>query len=362
MDRFLYLFTISYHPTYCKNMAFFVKIVIMVVVTIKWVMDMLKHEILNALKQQEGVSISGGQLGKQFHVSRTAVWKAINALKEEGYEIVSYKNSGYELKQKGDVLDEGEIRRKVKAAKFGNVIHVLGSVPSTNRYIKEMNRDQLCHGLVVVAKQQTQGRGKRGKAFPSPWKRGIYMSVYLQMKGELDEIHLLTMMAVLAICRALDKVCKIQPQIRYQSDILLDGKKIGGILSELMLEAGVLTVEEAVLGIGLYVNENENAQEHPEGWTSIEAATGMHYDRNEIVAEILNQLEICYTLYSKKEFRSLINGYKKYWREVGQKRKIITADGVEEMEICNIDAKGRLVGRDGENKVVKISPSRLMEG
>ncbi|MGI6030325.1 MAG: biotin--[acetyl-CoA-carboxylase] ligase [Eubacteriales bacterium] len=316
---------------------------------------MLKEQVLRLLRQQGVEGISGGEMGRQLGVSRTAVWKIIAQLRQEGYVIESYPNRGYALLGADDVLSEEELLSRLHTRRVGRRLVVLETVRSTNETLQGWNEEELCPGFVVLAGQQTGGRGKNNTRFPSPVKKGVYMSLYTQPDLPFERVRLLTLAAAMAVCHTLEEQ-GVSPVISYPNDILLEGKKVCGILSEVTAEAENLRVENCILGIGVYVNALPEDFGADENRISLRMATGRPQDRNAIAARVLEWYETYEDQLLEGQTRPLLEGYRRRLREMNQRVRL--TDG-REMTVTNVDVQGRLVGRDARGRAVKAAPSQL---
>lgn len=218
-------------------------------------MSTIKEQLRELLEENRGSFISGEEIAKRLYCTRGAVWKAIKALRNEGFEITAATNRGYCLEDSGDVLSESGIRRLLGD---NREIIVLKSTNSTNAYLRELAQKGYSEGTLVVSSEQTNGSGRHGRSFFSPADTGLYMSILLRPDFSAQEAVKITSAAAVAVCKALEEVCGISPEIKWVNDIYLDGRKVAGILTEASfnLENGAL--EYAVLGIGINVYPPKN--------------------------------------------------------------------------------------------------------
>lgn len=307
---------------------------------------MLKDKILALLMKNKNEIVTGGELARRLGVSRTAVWKAIGSLKEDGYEIESLKNSGYRFLNAGDVLSESLIRSSLTAKFFGNRIDILETTTSTIHYIKERaTGSTTCppEGYAVLADGQTGGRGRMGRSFSSPRGEGVYLSLLLKPAVPPEEIQFLTICAAVAVSNALQKVCGFEPSIKWVNDIYYDGKKICGILTEAVINAEMGSIESVVVGMG--VNTGNLAADIKEIATSTYEITGKRGDRNAIAAEILNQFEGIYLDFTQRgKKQEILKAYANRQYVVGR-CVIVSGPGLEPYEAVptGLDEAGRLI-------------------
>ena len=251
---------------------------------------MLQDEILSLLRSEPDVYRSGEEMSRQLGVSRAAVWKAVEALRGEGYAISSAPRRGYLLEGSPDVLSAGELYRPGR--RVGREILCLETVDSTNNEVKRRAVDQVPQGLVVVSAQQTGGRGRRGRSFVSP-PGGLYLSALLRPNCPLEQVSALTAWSAVAVCDAVEGVCGIRPGIKWPNDVILAGRKLCGILTELELEGETAALRYVVLGIGVNLAQTE-ADFGPEVAPvaiSLAQALGRAPRRAELASALLDALD-----------------------------------------------------------------------
>ena len=253
-----------------------------------------KQEILAMLKQQQDY-LSGEVISQQLGVSRAAVSKAVNSLRQDGYHIESATRKGYRLVASPDLLTEGEIRPWLRTERLGDPLICFQEVDSTNNYLKRESHN-LPSGAVAVANCQTGGRGRLGRAFHSPKDKGIYLSVLLKPTVEPAQALNLTAYVAVAVCEGVERATGLRLDIKWTNDLLLAGKKVCGILTEMAIEGECGTLEYIVPGIGL--NVNEVTADFPKNIQKIAGSlvmgVGKPVQRGPLVAEIVNSLDRMY--------------------------------------------------------------------
>lgn len=214
-----------------------------------------KERLLELLELKRGEFFSGEELAKKLFVSRNAVWKAVNALKNEGYHIDSQKNKGYSLAIDNDVISVKEIKKLLNSQLSFIELFLYNEVSSTNTVLQEklMNSKEMFEGTVVIASSQTDGRGRRGKSFFSPHSSGIYISLLLKPENFNPRYALsISAIAAISICEAIEALSLgLQPKIKWVNDIFLNNKKICGILTEGQMNIETNSIDSAILGLGL---------------------------------------------------------------------------------------------------------------
>ena len=211
----------------------------------------VKDEVLKELENNKGDYISGGQLADNLGGSRNTVWKAIKALEKSGYEINAIPNKGYCLAEKNDILSSYSIKQHLKNPHLD--ISVFSSVTSTNTILKEMAEQGAKEGTVIIAEEQTAGRGRTGKQFYSPKGTGIYISILLRPDIPAEESLFLTTSAAVATARAIEDVSDKRALIKWVNDIYLEDKKTCGILTEGAFNVETGKLDYAIVGIGINV-------------------------------------------------------------------------------------------------------------
>lgn len=253
-----------------------------------------------AARQDPEAVCSGEWLGQQAGVSRNAVWKAVHALRQEGYQLEPVAGGGYRLREGADLLNPREVhRRRLAERQLGRELEVWDSLDSTNTYAKRRAASGTAeNGLVIIAKQQTAGRGRRERVFFSG-EQGLYLTVLLcpdRWEGggmELDQLGTFNLAAAVAASRAVEAVAGVPAQIKWPNDLLWQGRKLCGILTECTIESESGRVQNIILGLGFNVNQQEEdfPEELRETAVSLRQLCGHPVDRAQLAAALLDQLE-----------------------------------------------------------------------
>lgn len=263
----------------------------------------MKGEILKLLKETDGY-VSGQELCRRFGVSRTAVWKVINQLKEEGYEIEAVRNRGYALKGAGDVLSEAELLSCLKTEWAGGRTVYFDATDSTNIQARRLAEAHAPHGTLVVSDRQDGGKGRRGRSWASPSGVGIWMSLILRPEIAPSSASMLTLAAALAVREGIQEETGLSPLIKWPNDLVLNGKKICGILTEMSTE--LMEIQYVITGIGINVNQREFPSEIRDTATSLSLEAGRCFRRSSLIAAILKAFEKDYTAFLKTGDLSLL--------------------------------------------------------
>ena len=215
-----------------------------------------KLELLDLLSRIPDQFVSGQEIADTLGVSRNAVWKAVKSLQAQGYPIESFAGTGYRLKQKADILSADILKEKIK---YPCKLHVFDKIDSTNNFAKTLT--DVSVPQLIVAQQQTAGRGRLGRSFYSPEGKGIYMTLAFSPDFGLDQAMLITAMSAVAVCRAIEKVTGLNPKIKWVNDIYLNDKKICGILTEAETNFETGQIQKIIVGIGMNCFEDDNMPE-----------------------------------------------------------------------------------------------------
>ena len=301
----------------------------------------MKAEILTILKNTDGY-VSGQELCERFGVSRTAVWKAMNQLKKEGYEIESVQNKGYHLVKTPDILSKNELVSIRKTKWVGTEICYFDVTDSTNTQAKSLGEGDAPNGTLVVAGKQESGRGRRGRSFESPAGTGIFMTLLLRPEIEPQNASMLTLVSALAVAKGIEHMVDLPVQIKWPNDIVINGKKVCGILTE--MSAQMDYVNYIVIGIGINVSNEEFPEEIKDVATSIYLESGKHVNRAMLIEKIWEEFEDYYELYEKtQDLSSLVKEYDSYLVNRGQKVRVLDSKEPYEGKAMGITDRGELI-------------------
>lgn len=311
----------------------------------------MKDKVLNALKNSKTEFISGEKLSEELGVSRTTVWKNIKTLREEGYKIESYSKKGYRLKKSADTVSEVEIEPYLKTEFIGRNYIYLEEVDSTNEEVKRV-QSEYDEGLVIIAEEQTAGKGRLGRNWESPSKKGIYMSILLKPDIMPQEAYKLTQIAAASVVLAF-KALGVESKIKWPNDIVIDGKKVSGILTEMSGE--LMSLDYIVVGIGINTGfeEEDLVEEIKAKATSISIEKEEELSRKQLVAEVLNQFEYLYSDFIESgNIDSSIEVCKENSAVLGKEIAIVRKNSRKIRKAVDIDEDGALIveGPDGETE------------
>ncbi len=315
----------------------------------------LDAQILNALRAAGDGAVSGAELSQQLGVSRAAVWARIEDLRLLGYDIQASPHIGYRLLSTPDVLHADDlISRLGKTKVIGRDIRVFEETTSTNDVIEKLARDGVREGAVVFAESQTKGRGRLGRKWISPAKKGLWFSVLLRPEFRPPDTTQLTVAAATGVRRGIEKHTGLKVSIKWPNDILYQGKKLAGILMEMSAELD--RVKYIILGIG--VDVNLNAAEFPPELrkiaTSIKAETGNAVSRPELAVAILRELDHDYGRIVSGDFQAVADEWEKHGVTLGHNVIIRSGDRQIEGRAESLDDDGALLLRTVHGHLERI--------
>ncbi len=314
----------------------------------------VKFEITKRLLAAKGQPISGQQLANDFGLSRTAIWKHIKELEEDGYEIETVKKKGYVLTSSPDYLQAANIEQYLTSERFGRSIHHHKTCLSTQPIAHQLAQAGAPDGTVVICEEQTAGKGRLARVWTSTQGRGIWMSVIIRPEIPPLKAPQFTLVAAVAVARAIEEVAEVRAEIKWPNDLLIKGKKCTGILTE--LQADMDRVQAIILGIGINVNQHQH--EFPEEIqpiaTSIQMATGQPINRAQLIARIFHHLEIYTDLYVKHGFEPLKILWESYSCTLGKRIKAIMMHQQIEGLALGITKDGILQVRTDDGQVHEI--------
>ncbi len=314
---------------------------------------MSKEQVYALLREQPEAYFSGEEISRRLGVSRAAVWKAIDSLRRDGYTIEARTGSGYRLTAAPDALVEREIRRHLTVSCPD--LRCLDEIDSTNSYLKREALAGAPHGTVAVANCQSAGRGRMTRSFQSPPGKGVYLSVLLRPQLPPGELMGVTGMAAVAVCRAVERAAGVRPKIKWTNDLVLNGRKLCGILTELALEGETQMTQSLVIGAG--VNASHTAEDF--GPQVAEMATslvqkGYAVSRPALAAAMVEEF---YRLSESLggDIREWVDAYRRDCVTLGRRVRLLWAERQTEADALDIDGEFGLVVRlpDGRETTVR---------
>jgi len=284
-------------------------------------------QILSALRSAENGGVSGAELSQRLGISRTAIWARIEELRRLGYEIEASPHLGYRLVSSPDLLHADDLLSRLGRTKVvGRDIRVFEQTTSTNDVAEKLARDGVKEGVVVFAESQTRGRGRLGRRWLSPRRAGLWFSVLLRPALRPQETTQLTVAAATALWRAIQRETGLHPEIKWPNDLLLRGRKVAGMLTELTAELD--RVKHVILGIGVDVNlsAGDFPSELRKVATSLKIESGGMVSRSELAVEILRELDRDYARVCVGDFPSVADEWEEHCTTLGRQVAIRTGD------------------------------------
>ena len=260
--------------------------------------------LLTLLAENATIVISGARIAKEIGVSRSTVWRWAQRLRGLGVKVKGQPATGYFLEQVPDILMPDMLRQRLKGSLFGKHIHHFFKTDSTNRVALELGHAGEPEGAVVIAEEQTAGRGRAGRAWHSERAAGIYVTLLLRPRLAPVQAPLLTMMAGLSAHAAVQAVTGLEVDLKWPNDLLIRGKKAGGILTEMHAEPG--QIRFVIVGIGLNVNQEKFPGELSGLATSLRIETGKTQSRMEVLVRLLREFEVDYNRFLREGVASVV--------------------------------------------------------
>ena len=320
----------------------------------------MKEKIIKALKQNTNKHISGEQLSELLGVSRTAVWKWINQLKAEGYVIESQTKLGYRLVKSPETLFSYEIAPFMNTKLIGKYMMYFDTLDSTNNEAKRLAEMGFENGTVLIADEQQAGRGRLGRNWVSPKGKGIWLTIMLKPQIAPKDASKMTIIAALAVLRAIGSICKAAPQIKWPNDIVLNGKKICGILTEMNAEMD--EIHYLIVGIGINANLDEADFDETllDKATSLKIENNNEVNRKALIANILNEFETLYMDFIKEaNIEKFFEEYRKVSATIGKQVKIIDRKGETIGFAENLNIEGQLMVRKEDGTLIEVSSGEV---
>ncbi len=318
-------------------------------------------DILKYLREKEYVS--GEVLARKLKISRVAVWKQIQKLKDMGYKITSDQNLGYCLVSHPDLLIPQEVQRGLSTTYIGKKIYYFPELESTNIAAKEKalhRAEGMSEGTLIITERQSAGKGRLGREWFSP-AGGIWLSIILYPQLSPSYISRITLMTAVAAVKAIEICTQIEPQIKWPNDILINEKKVCGILTEMSAELDI--INWVVVGIG--VNVNIDHQRFPEdiqaNTISLKEVSGEEVLRVKLAQTFLQEFEKYYEKLKRKEFSSILKEWKLYSHTLGKKIRVDMGERIITGEAIDINEEGALILKKEDGELIKIISGTILK-
>lgn len=312
----------------------------------------MKSKILNILRIK-GDYVSGQELCEYFGVTRTAIWKGIRQLREEGYQIDAVKNKGYRLLESPDLITDVELGSRMDTNWAGGKLVYLDEVDSTNNYARKLAEDGVQHGTLVVADYQNGGKGRRGRTWVMPHRKAIAMSLIVRPDIRPEKASMMTLVTGMAVAEAIKKVTGLDTKIKWPNDIVINGKKISGILTEMSAEMD--GINYVVIGIGINANFTEFPEELRETATSLQQQLGYPVDRGAIICMTMKIFEIYYERFMETQsMKGLAEEYQQMLANLDRQVRVLEPGNEYSGVARGIDETGQLLVEKENGETVAV--------
>lgn len=303
----------------------------------------MKTKILNLLRNS-GEYISGQELCDRLGVSRTAVWKAVNQLKEDGYKIEAVRNKGYKLKESPDVLNENELKNGMHTVWAGQNLYYFEKTGSTNNDAKRFAEEGAPHGTLVVADYQENGKGRRGRMWQAPAGVNVYFTLVLRPSLLPEKASMLTLVMAYSVAKAINRQTGLDAGIKWPNDIVVGKKKVCGILTEMSLQMEEKTIQHVVIGVGININQREFPEEIKETAGSLLLAGGKTVSRAGVVQKVMGEFEKDYEMFmSAENLTGFLDGYNALLLNRDKQVKVLDPKGAFTGIARGINSRGELL-------------------
>lgn len=322
---------------------------------------MSHKELLQLFESHPGQYVSGERMSRELNVSRTAIWKGIRKLEAAGFEIEASTKLGYRLLFAPDKLEAEPLRDRIGARRFGHSVTLHESLASTQNAARELAEAGAREGALVIADHQTSGRGRMGRGWVSPPGKGIWMSMIMRPPVPIHCAPQLTLLTAVALCRSLRQLTGLDIGIKWPNDLLIDGRKISGILLESAAEDERLKYIVAGIGISVNLNERDYPEDVLAKATSLRIASGSVYNRAEIIASFMEEWEQLYDLFLQEGFGHIATLWESLSVTIGKTVKLTTPQGELTGVPVGLDASGAILVRRTDGVVTPIFSAEMGE-
>ena len=311
----------------------------------------VRKKLLDAFTNNEEDYLSGQYLADLIGCSRAAIWKHIEELRKDGFQLEAVRRKGYRIMKTPEKVTADEIRLGLQTEFLGRHIHYEESVDSTQKIANRLAYEAAPEGTIVIAEEQIAGKGRMARMWYSPKYTGIWMSIILRPNIPPPKAPQLTLIAAVAVVQAMQELTNLTPQIKWPNDILINGKKVTGILTELLAEAD--RINAIIIGIG--INVNQQTEDYPEELraiaTSLSIETGEKLERAQLIKTLLLKLEQLYILYLEKGFYPIKLLWESYAISIGKSITARTLSGSIHGKALGINEDGVLMIEDSSGKI-----------
>ncbi|MBA2173899.1 biotin--[acetyl-CoA-carboxylase] ligase [Halobacillus locisalis] len=324
-------------------------------------MESTRKQLIDLLENEQG-HISGQQLSEALNISRTAVWKHMNELKKDGYEIEAVRRKGYKIVSYPDKISGNTLQWGLDTAWIGQQLYHYDQVESTQDIVHQMAKQGKPHGTVVIADEQVKGKGRMAREWHSPQGKGIWMSILLRPPLPPVQAPQITLLTATVLAEMVAAESTLDPQIKWPNDILVNHKKVSGILTEMQAEQD--RIQYIVLGIGM--NVNQDAVDLPPAIahkaSSLKEESGMEWNIQRTIQSILRTFETTYDQFIDKGFEQVKAKWEHYGYRIGERVTISTMRDTWEATLIGIESDGALRAKRDYGKVEKLYSAEIHWG
>lgn len=312
----------------------------------------MKSKILSRLRDESGY-VSGQDLCSEFGVSRTAIWKAVSQLREEGYEIEAVQNKGYRLLASPDVVSCEEIKSRLDTQWAGSRVYYYETLDSTNICAKRLAEQGAPNGTLILADRQTAGRGRLGRSWETDVGTSVAMTVIVRPKLPPTKASMLTLVMGMAVASALNALFGLNCKIKWPNDVVVNGRKICGILTEMSAE--INRINYLVIGSGINANMEDFPHELKDRAVSLRMLLGKRVNRAEIICACMKWLETYYDAFQRTEDMSgLMEEYNRMLVSLGREVCVLETGGAFQGDCLGVNREGELLVRRADGTVVPV--------
>ena len=312
----------------------------------------MKNEILRALRETDSY-VSGQELCRKLGVSRTAVWKNIRSLQEDGYEIEAVTNRGYRLAGVPDTIAEEEVASRLQTERMGRQIRYFSRIDSTNQYAKRIAEEGAPDGTLIIADEQTAGKGRSGRTWVTPPAEAIAFTLLLRPKLSPDRISMVTLVMGLAVTNAVNSLYGVSAGIKWPNDVVIKGRKLCGILTEMSAE--VRQVNYIVIGVGINANLTSFPEEIREIATSLKLELGRDINRAELIARVMTEFERLYAEFEAQgDLGAVMQEYNELCLNAGSKVRVLDPNGEYTGTSRGINSMGELLVETEDGQMQEV--------
>ncbi|MFD1707153.1 biotin--[acetyl-CoA-carboxylase] ligase [Siminovitchia sediminis] len=314
----------------------------------------IRKQLIEALSNAQGEFISGQALAEIIGCSRTAIWKHIEELRKEGFVLEAVRNKGYRIVSTPEKLTENDILFGLQTEKFGRSIHSFETIDSTQKEAHRLAYNGAVEGTLVIAEEQTEGKGRLDREWHSASGKGVWMSMIVRPDLPPQKAPQFTLITAVAVAMAIEDATGITPEIKWPNDLLIKGKKVSGILTELQAEAD--KISSLIIGIGM--NANHEPDDFPDPVrqlaTSLYIEKGEEVSRALLVQTVLKYFEKYYSIYISEGFDPIRMLWESFAVSIGKRIKATMITGEIYGKAAGITSEGVLILKDDQGKTHHI--------